>query len=92
QMVMKAQHTIARGRVEFDGGWTDLQSAFLSIKKALTRSGKAITWKASRADETGHADMAWAAMHIFINEPLDGQTRPKTRMEIIGDEEDQDPA
>lgn len=92
QMVMKAQHTISRGRVEFDGGWTDLQSAFLSIKKALTQSGKAITFKASRADDTGHADMAWAAMHIFINEPLDGQTRPKTRMEILGDEEDQDPS
>ncbi|MGW8136833.1 terminase large subunit domain-containing protein [Sphingomonas zeae] len=92
QMVMKAQHTIARGRVEFDGGWTDLQSAFLSIKKALTQSGKAITFKASRADETGHADMAWAVMHIFINEPLDGQSRPKTRMEVIGDEEDQTPS
>ena len=88
QMVMKAQHTISRGRVEFDGGWTDLQSAFLSSKKALTSSGRAITFRASRADDTGHADMAWAAMHIFINEPLDGQTRPKTRMEIIGDEEE----
>jgi len=92
QMVMKAQHTISRGRVEFDGGWTDLQSAFLSIKKALTQSGKAITFKASRADDTGHADVAWAAMHIFINEPLDGQSRPKTRMEVIGDEEDQAPS
>jgi hypothetical protein len=90
-MVMKAQHTIARGRVEFDASWIDLQSSFLSIKKALTGSGRAITFKATRTEETGHADLAWAAMHIFINEPLDGKARPKTRMEIIGGESE-DPA
>lgn len=90
-MVMKAQHTFTRQRVEFDGGWTDLQGAFLSIKKALTSSGRAVTFKASRTDEAGHADLAWAAMHIFINEPLNGKARPKTRVEIYDDEEaDQD--
>jgi len=86
-MVMKAQHTFSRQRVEFDGSWIDLQSAFLSIKKALTGSGRAITFKASRTDEVGHADLAWAAMHIFINEPLDGQRRPGMTMEIFGGEE-----
>jgi len=87
-MVMKAQHTISRGRVEFDASWIDLQSSFLSIKKALTGSGRAVTFKATRTEETGHADLAWAAMHIFINEPLDGKARPKTRMEIIGGEDE----
>nr|WP_314469929.1 terminase family protein [uncultured Sphingomonas sp.] len=82
-MVMKAQHSFARGRIEFDGGWIDLQSAFLSIKKALTGSGRAITFKASRTEEVGHADLAWAAMHIMINEPLDGQEKPKGSMEIF---------
>lgn len=82
-LVMKAQHSFARGRIEFDGGWLDLQSAFLSIKKALTGSGRAITFKASRTEEVGHADLAWAAMHILINEPLDGQARPKMTMEIF---------
>ncbi|MDR6133062.1 uncharacterized protein YjcR [Sphingomonas sp. SORGH_AS802] len=82
-MVMKAQHSFARGRIEFDSGWIDLQSAFLSIKKALTGSGRAVTFKASRTEEVGHADLAWAAMHILINEPLDGQARPKASMEII---------
>ena len=82
-MVMKAQHSFARQRIEFDAGWIDLQSAFLSIKKALTGSGRAVTFKASRTEEVGHADLAWAAMHIFINEPLDGQERPKTTMEIF---------
>lgn len=91
QMVMKAQHSFGRGRVEYDGSWIDLQSSFLSIKKALTRSGQAITFKASRTDEVGHADLAWAAMHIFINEPLDGKARPKTRMEIFDGSEDSAP-
>lgn len=83
QMVMKAQHTFSRQRIEYDAGWIDLQSAFLSIKKTLTTSGRAVTFKASRTDAVGHADLAWAAMHIFINEPLDGKARPKTRMEIF---------
>ena len=82
-MVMKAQHTFSRQRIEYDAGWNDLQSAFLSIKKALTQSGRAVTFKASRTEAVGHADLAWAAMHIFINEPLDGQVRPKTKMEIF---------
>ncbi|MDR6128030.1 uncharacterized protein YjcR [Sphingomonas sp. SORGH_AS438] len=82
-MVMKAQHSFARQRIEFDSGWIDLQSAFLSIKKALTTSGRAVTFKASRTEEVGHADLAWAAMHILINEPLDGQQRRKATMEIM---------
>lgn len=82
-MVMKAQHSFARQRIEFDGGWIDLQSSFLSIKKALTTSGRAVTFKASRSEEVGHADLAWAAMHILINEPLDGHARPKMTMEIF---------
>lgn len=82
-MVMKAQHTFSRQRIEYDAGWIDLQSSFLSIKKALTSSGRALTFKASRTETVGHADLAWAAMHIFINEPLDGKARPKTRMEIF---------
>ncbi|MFC3579547.1 terminase large subunit domain-containing protein [Sphingomonas hylomeconis] len=82
-LVMKAQHTFARQRIEYDAGWIDLQSAFLSIKKALTQSGKSVTFKTSRTEAVGHGDLAWAAMHIFINEPLDGQARPKTRMEIF---------
>lgn len=82
-MVMKAQHGFARQRIEFDASWIDLQSAFLSIKKALTTSGRAVTFKASRTEEVGHADLAWAAMHIMINEPLDGQEAPKGSMEMF---------
>ena len=82
QMIMKAQHSIARGRLAFDSGWLDLVSAFLSIKKTLTSSGRSVTFKAART-ENSHADLAWATMHILINEPLDGSERQKTSMEIF---------
>ncbi|HEX8583072.1 MAG TPA: terminase family protein [Allosphingosinicella sp.] len=83
QMVMKAQNVIKRGRIAWDAGWIDLVSSFLSIKKALTGSGRAITFKAGRSAQDGHADLAWSLMHILINEPLDGKERPKGRMEIL---------
>ncbi|SFR79838.1 terminase large subunit domain-containing protein [Sphingomonas jatrophae] len=82
-MVMKAQNLLRRGRVQWDAGWLDVVSSFLSIKKALTGSGRAITFKAGRSEADGHADLAWAAMHIFANEPLDGQARQQTSMEIF---------
>ena len=83
QMVMKAQHTVARGRLELDAGWLDLVSAFVSIKKTLTTSGRAVTFRAGRGGNDGHADLAWATMHILMNEPLDGKAKPVATMEII---------
>jgi hypothetical protein len=81
-MVMKAQNVIRRGRLAFDLGMTDLISAFISIKKTLTTSGRNVTFTAGRAGNDGHADLAWALMHILINEPLDGKEAPKATMEI----------
>lgn len=83
QLVMKAQNVLRRGRIEWDAGWLDLVSAFLAIKKTLTQSGRAVTFKAGRGGGDGHADLAWAAMHILNNEPLDGKERPKGRLEIF---------
>nr|WP_245842584.1 terminase family protein [Sphingomonas laterariae] len=82
-MIMKAQNVIRRGRLAFDGGWLDLVSAFVSIKKTLTTSGRNVTFKAGRGGNDGHADLAWATMHILMNEPLDGKERPKSTMEIF---------
>ncbi|TPG14348.1 terminase large subunit domain-containing protein [Sphingomonas oligophenolica] len=82
-MVMKAQHTIARGRIAFDAGWLDVVSSFVSIKKTLTTSGRNVTFKAGRGGDDGHADLAWSIMHILINEPLDGKAKPTATMEII---------
>ncbi len=82
-MIMKAQNVIRRGRLLFDSSYLDIVSAFVSIKKTLTTSGRNVTFKAGRGGNDGHADLAWAAMHILMNEPLDGKEKPKGTMEII---------
>lgn len=83
QMVMKAQNVVRRGRLLFDAGMIDIVSSFVSIKKTLTGSGRNLTFKAGRGGNDGHADLAWAAMHILMNEPLDGKEEPQARMEIV---------
>lgn len=82
-MIMKAQNVIRRGRMQFDASFLDIVSAFVSIKKTLTTSGRNVTFKAGRGGNDGHADLAWAVMHILMNEPLDGKEKPKGTMEII---------
>ena len=82
-MVMKAQNVVRRGRLAFDSLHMDVVSSFISIKKTVTTSGRNVTFKAGRGGDDGHADVAWAAMHILINEPLDGKEKPKGSMEII---------
>lgn len=73
-LVLKALSVIGKGRLEFDAGWTDLASSFTSIRRALTASGRSVTYEAGRKEETGHADLAWATMHALINEPIEGLT------------------
>lgn len=82
-MIMKAQNVISRGRLAFDSGWVDLIGSFISIKKTLTASGRNVTFKAGRGAETSHADIAWATMHILMNEPLDGKPKATGRMETF---------
>ncbi|MDR3429670.1 terminase ATPase subunit family protein [Silvimonas sp.] len=74
RLVLKAYDVISKGRLEFDAGWTDLAQAFMAIRKAMTTSGRQVTYEAGRTDETGHADLAWAAMHALLHEPLEGVT------------------
>ena len=83
-MVLKALDTVRRGRLKFDASWTDLQQSFLAIRKELTGSGRSVTYAAGRTEDTGHADLAWAAMHVLINEPLEAPAGGGTRgfMEI----------
>jgi len=83
QMIMKAQHTISRGRIQFDASYLDVVSSFVSIKKTLTTSGRNVTFKAGRGGDDGHADLAWSIMHILNNESLDGKEAPKGSMEIF---------
>lgn len=85
QMVMQAQQMIRRGRLQFDAGWADLAQSFMAIRKVPTASGRQMTYQASRAGDTGHAELAWATMHALHAEPLDvGRSSGQSTMEIYG--------
>lgn len=70
KMVLKAKQLISHRRLEFDRGWNEIAMAFMTIHRAATSTGRQITYQATRTNETGHADLAWATMHALLNEPL----------------------
>jgi uncharacterized protein YjcR len=74
RLVLKGLSVVGKGRLEFDRGWTDLAHSFMAIRKTVTASGNKVTYEASRSEETGHADLAWACLHALGNEPLEGTT------------------
>lgn len=83
-MVLKAKNVIRAGRLHYDAGDKDITASFMSIRPQLTRSGQQLTYVASRAEDTGHADVAWAIMHVLFNEPFDGEPGgSKSTMEIF---------
>lgn len=73
-MVLKAKDTIRRSCLEYDVSATDITQSFMSIRKTMTSSGRSSTYEASRTEEASHADLAWATMHVLINEPLTAAT------------------
>ncbi|EHU1429664.1 terminase family protein [Acinetobacter baumannii] len=85
QLVMKGMDVLNKGRFEFDAGATEVAQSLMAIKKTLTASQKQMTFEASRAENIGHADLAFAIFHAFFNEPLsldnDGSSK-KSTMEI----------
>ncbi len=90
-MVLKAKNVITSNRLEFDAGWLDMMQAFMAIRPEITKGGTQVTYVASRAGGTGHADLAWAVMHALAFEPLD-ITEPAsgtTTVEIFGEEPDE---
>lgn len=68
RLVLKAQEIFSTGRFEYDVQHGDIPQAFLAIRKVSTGAG--ITYVASRDQNIGHADAAWAIMHAFIAEGL----------------------
>ena len=85
-MVLKAKNVFTSGRFEYDNGAQDVLQSFMAIRAELTGSQRQITYVASRAGDTGHADLAWAIMHALYNEPLDpaGLGSRKSRVRISG--------
>lgn len=72
RLVMQAQQIMRKSRLEFDAGWSDMAQSFMAIKRELTASGRQYTYTSGRSQATGHADLAWAAMHALSHEPIDG--------------------
>lgn len=83
-MVLKAKNVIRAGRLEYDSGDKDITASFVSIRPQLTKSERQLTFVASRSDATGHADVAWAIMHVLFNESFDGELGgAKSTLEIF---------
>jgi hypothetical protein len=72
RLVLKGLSVVGHARLQFDAGWTDMAQSFMAIRKTLTASGRQVTYEASRSEQTGHADLAWAVLHAISNEPLEG--------------------
>ena len=70
-MVLKTQNLLKNKRIEWDAGKIDLQMAFMSVRRAITASGRNITYESTRSKAASHGDLAWAAMMLFYQEPLD---------------------
>ncbi|MBV8972709.1 MAG: terminase family protein [Sphingomonadaceae bacterium] len=79
RMVIQAKAIISRRRLEYDAGWNDVTQSFMAIRRVLTASGEQVTYKASRGNGVGHADLAWAVMHALAAEPIEGVDAPKTK-------------
>lgn len=70
QMVLKAMEVVRRKRIAYDRGAIDITRSFMAIRRAMTGSGRSMTYEAGRSEEVSHADVAWATMQVLINEPL----------------------
>lgn len=70
RLVLKMIDVIEGGRIEWDASHKDIAMSCLSIRRTATDSGGAVTFKASRDNTTGHADVFFAISHAVINEPL----------------------
>lgn len=68
RLALKAQSIFRQRRFEFDASLHEVVASFTSIRKTTT--GKQTTYDSGRSQQTGHADIAWAIMHAFDNEPL----------------------
>lgn len=72
-MVLKAQEVIENGRLEWDAAQTDIPHAFMTIRKTTSGNGK-IIYASRRTATTGHADSAWAIMHVLQHEPINNRS------------------
>ena len=79
RLVLKAADVIESGRIEWDAELKEVAASFMSIRRAVTKAGGAVTFVADRTAETGHAEAAWAIMHGLDNEPLNYEHKPTSK-------------
>lgn len=82
RLVLKMIDLIEGGRIHWDAGHKDIAMSCLSIRRTVTDTGGAVTFKASRDNATGHADVFFAIAHAVINEPLNHQHKRKSSWAI----------
>lgn len=70
RLVLKMIDLIEAGDIQWDASHKDIAMSCLSIRRTTTDTGGAITFKASRDNATGHADVFFAISHAVINQPL----------------------
>lgn len=82
-MMVNKMHALMRSkRVEWEIDHKDITAAFLSIRTVETASGKNVTYASGRSKDLSHADVAWAALQAFYQEPLDGVSTRRGSIEI----------
>ncbi|NQZ24479.1 MAG: terminase [Colwellia sp.] len=79
RLVLKMIDVIEGGRIEWDASHKDIAMSCLAIRRTITDTGGAITFKASRDQVTGHADVFFAISHAVINEPLNYAHKRKSQ-------------
>jgi len=79
RLVLKAVDVVESGRIEWDQELKEVPASFMSIRRAVTKAGGAVTFVADRTAETGHAEAAWAIMHGLDNEPLNYEHKPTSK-------------
>jgi uncharacterized protein YjcR len=79
RLVLKMIDVIEGGRIEWDASHKDIAMSCLAIRRTTTDTGGAITFKASRDQVTGHADVFFAISHAVINEPLNYAHKRKSQ-------------
>lgn len=82
RLVLKMIDIIEGGRLEFDASHKDIAMSCLAIRRTTTDTGGAVTFKASRDQVTGHADVFFAISHAVINEPLNHAHKRKSTWSI----------
>ena len=82
-MINKALDLFRQKRVEWDAAsGRDMVTSFTGIRRQMTANGRAVTYVADRSASASHCDLAWAALMIFYQEPLDGNIGGRFSVEI----------